>query len=132
MAEQAVQFSINMLQRTLEKPGPPMERLSFLISKILENRQGFLEVFRLSTQNKKRPEVLDQLFIKQQEIFQNVLRQLIVEGQAAGEIVEGDPEQLMIAITASLDGLSKFALGNPEKFEKLFPDASIILRMLKP
>jgi hypothetical protein len=47
-------------------------------------------------------------------------------------VAAGDPDQLLIAITASLDGLVRFGLHHPEQFHTLCPDASILLRMLKP
>jgi hypothetical protein len=36
------------------------------------------------------------------------------------------------AILAFLDGLTRLAVINPERFQKHFPDARIILGMLKP
>ncbi|HZU66020.1 MAG TPA: hypothetical protein VFA09_01975 [Ktedonobacteraceae bacterium] len=59
-------------------------------------------------------------------------RQLIVEGQASGEIALRDPDQLVIVILSALDGLSRRALYYPEQFKEHFPDAEIILRIFKP
>jgi hypothetical protein len=47
-------------------------------------------------------------------------------------VAAGDPDQLVIAIAASLDGLLRYGLHHPEQFHKLCPDPSILLRMLKP
>lgn len=65
------------------------------------------------------------------QAFQDLLRQLIVEGQATGEVRAADPDQLVTAVLASLDGLTRLAVINPERFQKHFPDARIILHMLK-
>src|SRR5690349_19870210 len=46
-------------------------------------------------------------------------RQLIVEGQATGEVAAGDADQLVIAITASLAGLVRFGVHHPEQFPRL-------------
>ena len=65
------------------------------------------------------------------QAFQDQLRHLIVEGQATGEVTAADPDQLVTAVLASLDGLTRLAIINPERFQQHFPDARIILRMLK-
>ena len=59
------------------------------------------------------------------------MRRLILEGQAAGEIAEDDPDQLVDAIMACLDGLSRrmASLGS-DQVQVHLPEARIILRML--
>ncbi len=57
------------------------------------------------------------------------MRQLIVEGQAIGEIVDGDPDQLMVALLACFNGLLKRAtMLDPNDAKNHFPEAKIILR----
>jgi hypothetical protein len=80
----------------------------------------------------KPPDDFAELIRRRRASFLAELRQLIVEGQATGEVAADDPDQLVIAITASLDGLVRFGLHQPEQFQKLCPDPSILLRMLKP
>jgi AcrR family transcriptional regulator len=132
LAEHAIQSTMKALQRISNMPGSPGERIAFLISKILENKQELLEFFQFFAQNKERPDDLRKLFLNQEQNLHDILKQLIIEGQVSGEVTEGDPEQLVVAVTACLDGLSKFALRNPDKFKILFPDAKIVLRLLKP
>ena len=49
------------------------------------------------------------------------MRQLIVEGQATGEIAGDDPDQLMVALLASFDGLMKRAsMLSPEETRSIF------------
>jgi hypothetical protein len=64
--------------------------------------------------------------------MQKILRRLIVEGQATGEIAKDDPDELVQAIMACLDGLSRMAFSSPERTGSRVPDARIILRMLRP
>ena len=59
------------------------------------------------------------------------LHKLIVEGQAAGEIARGDPYQLVVALLAYLDGLTRISLYDPQRFKEHFPDASIIMRIFR-
>jgi hypothetical protein len=59
--------------------------------------------------------------------------QLIMEGQACGEIAKDDPNQLMVALLACFDGLMKRAsMLDTDAGKENFPDTKIILRMLRP
>jgi AcrR family transcriptional regulator len=70
---------------------------------------------------------------EQSRTYRAVLKQLVVEGQKAGEIVLDDPDQLVSAVTACVTGLSQSVTWQaPEQFQQSFPDVSIILRMLFP
>ena len=60
-----------------------------------------------------------------------LLRQLIVEAQATGEVADDDPGQLVAVVLATIDGLTRFALSHPDQREH-FPDPRIVLRMLAP
>jgi hypothetical protein len=78
------------------------------------------------------PDNLRELIGRQGQAYQDVMRHLIVEGQATGEVAEGDPDQMVIVVLACLDGLSRLALHNSEQLKRHFPDAGLLLRMLKP
>lgn len=78
------------------------------------------------------PAALREEAIKYSQAFQDMLRRLIVEGQAEGSVRAADPDQLVTAILAVLDGLTRLALTNSERFHRQYPDARIILGMLKP
>jgi len=76
---------------------------------------------------------LRKLAQQQSRTYRSVLRQLIVEGQATGEIADDDPDQLVAAVTACIAGLSQAATWQaPEQFQKTFPDVAIIFRILIP
>jgi AcrR family transcriptional regulator len=117
-----------------ESSATPGQRLAQLITRLVEYRRDHLEIFQLLDQvlgSGKPPDDVAELIRRRREGFLAELRHLIVEGQAAGEVAAGDPDQLVIAIAASLDGLVRFGLHQPEQFRKLCPDPSILLRMLK-
>jgi AcrR family transcriptional regulator len=129
------QNRLAVIQRILSRPGTPGERLEFLISRSLENMRGQPEYYQLSAQafdEESLPEDLRQLVHHQVQAYQGALRQLIVEGQAAGEVAAGDPDQLVMVLTLILRGLSQLALRQPEQFKQHFPEARIVLRVLKP
>jgi len=66
------------------------------------------------------------------QTIEDTIRQLIVEGQAKGDVASGDPDQMVMVVMACLDGLSSLAVRYPARFKKNYPDVEIILRMLKP
>jgi len=134
LVEQVVQIGLTALPRILEMPGTPWERLNFLISRAWDGRREHPELYLLMYQlfDDETPDDLRELIRRQGQAYQDVMRQLIVEGQATGEVAAGDPDQLVAVILMCLDGLSRWALRDPEQLTKHFPDVEIILRILKP
>ncbi|GCE30018.1 hypothetical protein KDA_55020 [Dictyobacter alpinus] len=135
LIEQAMQTNPTGLQSFLEMPGTPGERLALLLSRLVESRCEHPELYQILDQvqnSETTPNNLRALIRKRGQIFLDVMSQLIVEGQATNEIAGGDPAQLVTAIAACLEGLTKLALPHPEQFKKNCPDVGIILRMLKP
>lgn len=135
LVDQALHSSEAGLQHFREKPGTPWERLDLLIARLVETRREHPEFSLLLSQvlsDEATPRELRERASRFGQAFQDMLRQLIVEGQATGEVTATDPDQLVTAIIASLDGLTHLAVINPERFHQHFPDARIILRMLRP
>jgi AcrR family transcriptional regulator len=111
------------------------ERLAHLITRLVEYRRDHLELFQLLDQllsSDRTPSAITELIRQYRGAFLGELRQLIVEGQASGEVAAGDPDQVVLAIAATLEGLTRFGLHNPEQFHRLCPEPSILLRLLKP
>ncbi|GHO85938.1 TetR/AcrR family transcriptional regulator [Dictyobacter formicarum] len=122
------------LQNVQDMPGTPGERLNFLLSEFVKSRQH-PEIYLLLGQvlsSDMAPPGLRELIHQRGLALQGVLRQLIIDGQATGEVAAGDPDQLVRAIFACLDGLIRWAVYYPDQYSDHFPDASIFLRMLKP
>lgn len=131
---QALEAPSAGLQRFLEMPGTPGERLNVLVSAFVESRKH-PETYLLLDQvlsSEATPGDLREVVRRRSQVVQGVLRQLIVEGQAIGEVAAGDPDQLVRAILACIDGLTRWAVYDPEHYHEHFPDARIFLRMLKP
>ncbi len=115
--------------------GSPLDRLRQMVSNMVERRRrdpGFYQLMRQATSNDTLPTDLRKALLAQGLIVQDIIRQLIVEGQARGEIANDDPDKLARAILACLDGLPGVVLPSPELVEKQMPDARIIIRMLRP
>jgi AcrR family transcriptional regulator len=138
LIEEAVQgnppFMLERPEKS-EKSATAGERLTMLISRLVEARREQPEFFQLFNQvlSAAQPEDdLAKMVRMRGQVFVDTVRQLIVEGQATGEFIAGDPDQLVMAVVACLEGLTSLALIEPEHFKKHCPDAEVILRMLKP
>ncbi|HEX4203162.1 MAG TPA: TetR/AcrR family transcriptional regulator [Ktedonobacteraceae bacterium] len=124
-------------QRLLDIPGTPGERLAALISNVVmaRGRREPLEMYQLlnhALQAGAMPDDMRELLGKRYQMLLDAMRQLIVEGQATGEVVQGDPDQLVAIMSACLDGLTRWAVRDPEQFNTYVSDVEIILRLFKP
>lgn len=123
------------MQQVLKMPGTPGERLDFMISNVVEarrERSEFFQLFYHVLSDEKLPEDFRERVSGYGQFIQDTMRQLVIEGQVTGEVAGGDPDQLVIAVMACFDGLSRLALRDSEQLKKHFPDAEIIMRLLKP
>ena len=135
LVELTLQSSDAAFQRFREIAGTIGERLDRLISRLVETRRDrpeFSQLFYQVLSDEATPRDLREQALRQGQAFQDLLRRLIVEGQATGEVAAGDPDQLVTAVLAFLDGLVRLSVIDPERFQRHFPDARIILRMLRP
>jgi AcrR family transcriptional regulator len=116
--------------------GTPGERLSQLISYLLKDRREKPEFYQFLYQvmddEAVAPE-LRRIVRRNGVVIQEEIRRLILEGQAAGEIADDDPDQLMAALMALIDGLVRWTpLAGARDHEVHFPETQIVLRLLKP
>ncbi len=135
LIEQSLQSNDEAFQRFRNIVGTPGERLERLVSRLVEARRDRPELSQLFYQvlsDEATPPDLREQAIRYGKAFQDLLKLLIVEGQASGEVRSADPDQLVTAVLASLDGLTRLAVIDPDRFHRHFPDARIILWMLKP
>jgi AcrR family transcriptional regulator len=133
LAEQAFQADPMTFQQVVLMPMTPGERLTWLVSGLIKSgrRPEFVLLDHMRN-SEATPDDLRELVHKRGHALRYVMKQLIVGGQTTGEVVAGDPDQLVNAILACLDGLIKGAEYYPEQYNEHFPDAEIFLRMLKP
>jgi AcrR family transcriptional regulator len=124
-------------QQLVQMPGTPGERLATLISSIVVARgqREPLEAHQLlnhALDAGAMPDDMRELLGKRYQTLLETMRQLIVEGQAEGSVAPGDPDQLVAVMSACLDGLTRWALRDPEQFRTYVPDAQIVLRLFQP
>lgn len=119
----------------LTGPGSAAWRLHRLVADLVEARQAQPELFLLLqhvTSDPATPADLLELIRARGQAIAGAMRQLITEAQATGEVPPDDPEQLVTAVMACLDGLGKLSLGASASAPWQFPAAHIIARMLEP
>jgi AcrR family transcriptional regulator len=124
-------------QQLVQMPGTPGERLATLISSIVVARgqREPIEVHQLlnhALDAGAMPDDVRERLGKRYQMLLATMRQLIVEGQAEGSVAPGDPDQLVAVMSACLDGLTRWALRDPEQFRTYVPDAQIVLRLFQP
>jgi AcrR family transcriptional regulator len=116
--------------------GTPRERLERMVSSMIQLRRDHPEFYQFLFQaltDDRLPEDVRQTMKDQGTGARKAMRRLIVEGQAAGEVAEDDPDQLVDAIMACLDGLSRRMVSlSSDEVRVQLPEARIILRMLMP
>ena len=136
LIKQATESSGGPVEGIKQIQGTPGTRLMLLISYILDNNRqnpGYSQIFNQALADDTTPNELRQLVQRRGKILQDIMRQLIVEGQATGEIAKDDPDQLMVALLACINGLMKRAtILDPKDAKKNFPETKIILRMFRP
>jgi AcrR family transcriptional regulator len=133
LAKQMVRPAEELNVRIQEMPGTAGQRLDHIISKMLTGRKELPEFYQFMYQalnDGKLPDDLREAMYKQGAIVEDIIRRLIVEGQATGEIAKDDPDQLLAAIMACVEGIWK-RMAYPNA-GGAFPDTRIVLRMLRP
>jgi AcrR family transcriptional regulator len=116
----------------LAAPGSAAGRLHGLVAGLVAARQAQPELFLLLqhvVSDPVTPPDLLELIQARGRAVGGAMRQLITEAQAAGEAAPDDPDQLVTAVMACLDGLGRLGLG--EQAARHFPAAHIIARMLE-
>lgn len=134
LIEQMLQESIQHTQEALALPGTPWERLQWWLARTMSWVRKHPEIALFITQvlvNEPEHQGLRQLVYQLWRTAQNELRRLIVEGQEAGQVVSGNPDQLAMAVQSCLQGFAIEAAFDPDQAREHFPDAELLLRLLK-
>ncbi len=134
--EQSLHEAMNLAQAALEYSGTPWERIHWITTQIfpvesLGGRPDYFSVVLYALTNESVPEQVRQQAAKQGETIYRVIRQFIVEGQAEGQVVAGNPDQLTRLYLSCIQGLvigSTFSR-QPDPGQ---PSIELVLRVLQP
>ena len=141
LIEEALSSSLALTERAREQPGTPWEHLHWLTSHMLHGAQHQPEAFMVVMQaftNDAVPREARELAWKSSEASLVMFKQLIIEGQAAGQVVAGNPEHLANVFGWCIQGMALgigFMNRQPLDISILpvtsLPGADDILRILK-
>jgi len=141
LVEWALSGALGLMQRALEMPGTPWDRLHWFLSQSLQGVQEEPEAFMVVLQaftNDMVPQETREIAWKQTEASEKAFKQLIVEGQAAGQVVAGNPDQLTTILAWCIQGMALNVgfLNHPPSSDSKYlssglPSADDILRLLK-
>ncbi|QBD76167.1 TetR/AcrR family transcriptional regulator [Ktedonosporobacter rubrisoli] len=135
LIQREMEASAQHIREVLEMPGTPWERLEWWLSRAMIWVYKHPEVILFMTQvliNEPAHEQLRSLVYQLSRTSHQELRRLIVEGQEAGQVATGNPDQLVIAIQSCLQGFAIEAAFRQDHAREQFPDAQILLRLLRP
>lgn len=133
LLEESLQMITRTAQQALEMPGTPWDRLHWLVSTRIQGLQEhpeFIMVFHQALTDEATRGRWREAAQKKSDYLIEVLKRLITEGQAMGQIAGDDTDMLVTALRSCLHGLTFSALS--QDHAQNLPDACIILRLLKP
>lgn len=111
------------------------DRLRRLVTDLVEARRAQPEIFALLDpivrDQTTPPELLELVAARGREVVAT-LRELVVAAQVDGEVAPDDPDQLVVALMACLDGLTRFVAAYPDQALTDFPDPAIVMRLFAP
>lgn len=115
------------------RPGTPWDRIEWLVTRMIEGLPEYPEAALMVLQavaSEATPSYIREVVDKGTVTMQAQLTRLIREGQEAGQVVEGDPEQLQVLLNACIQGLS-IAAAFPQETPHGLPSVAMVLRMLR-
>src|SRR2546429_7589972 len=133
LLQKALQGALQLMLRALAQPGSPWDRLNWLISQISQGAQEEPEFEMLILQaltSQAVPKEMRQFVLQESRLSHEALKQLIVEGQTAGEVVAGDPDLLTTTFEWCIQGMV-FGISYWGLEPAHLPTVESVLRMLK-
>ncbi|HEX7737326.1 MAG TPA: TetR/AcrR family transcriptional regulator [Ktedonobacteraceae bacterium] len=132
--ERGTQGFDRLIARLQGQPGSPWERIYQLTTLILEGMRRVPEGFLVANQafvNSEVPAEIRNLAREQSLQSFDVFLELIIEGQKAGQVVEGNPRELTQLYFSCIGGIAQNLayVGIPDED---FPRVDTLLRILKP
>lgn len=135
LVERALSASVGAAEAALQQSVSPLEKLRWLLRHYLPGmwyKPEYILIIQEALNTESTPEEVQELAVRQSARSLQIFRQIIVEGQQVGEMVQGDPAMLAMVFGACIQGLSSrglhlLALSNTDGP----PDPEMILRILK-
>ncbi len=134
LVEAVFAITLELVQQAQLQPGTALDKMEWLTLQLLpyqyQHPEGVLVVIHALV-NENVPAAIRETALSNSNRVQALVAHIISDGQAAGEISNGNPQQLTILYFSTLQGLASVAsfLDSPIS---CFPDANMVLRFLRP
>jgi AcrR family transcriptional regulator len=131
LIERAVQHMVGRAQAVMGTPQSPWDKLLDLTTQFLNGISKEPGYYLLFSQAFALPGRVHEIIHGMVDL-QRAIRDVVVEGQTAGQMCSGDPDRLAILYLACLYGLAGgVAIANRSVLAH-YPEADDLLRFLKP
>jgi len=130
LLERAVSGVTDYTLSAIKRTGTPLEKLHWLTEQILKGMSEQPVYFKIISQAIALPGKVQEVIAKMTPVGQ-LFRELIIEGQNAGELVKRDPDQLVLLYISCLYGLAGGKSFNIRRLDAYFPTADALLQILK-
>jgi len=133
LLENALQGALELMRHAHAQSGSPWERLRWLIAQIMRGAQDEPEyemLVLLALTNTAVPQEIHNMVMQESQKSHQSLKQLIEEGQATGQVVAGDPDQLTTTLEWCIQGMV-FGTSYWGNEAPPLPDVEMVLRLLK-
>jgi AcrR family transcriptional regulator len=133
LVDEALQAGRAGLKYFEEMSGAPEERLTLLLTQLVESRRARPEFYSVLDHVRNSPATSSRLrkqIRAQKDEFLALLKRLIVAGQKRGKVRPGDPDRLVMAVSIFLEGMGRIAQFEPAAFHASCPEPEMILRVL--
>lgn len=132
LVDRALEGAVWVARVATEQPGTPWEQLRWLTAAIIEGSRQAPEYFLIMLQaftSEAVPAAVKQLVADQGPRIYEYMVPLIQAGQAAGQVVPGDPTKLAVAYYSLMQGLCLGQVEGQGSYPD--PDVDMVLRLLK-
>lgn len=133
IVDQSLQATLRITRSAKDRPGTVWERITWLFDTMIQgarsNPDALLVIIQATTSESAPPGTQELLEQYGAPAFTNVV-ELIQSGQRSGDIVDGDPRTLAIALLACVQGTGISAVTGTRDPE-LLPETDLMLRMLR-
>lgn len=133
LLEKALKGALDLMQYARVQPGTPWDRLRWLTSELLRGAQDEPEYEMLvlhALTSSAVPQETRGMVLHESQLVHEALKMLIADGQAAGEVVTGDPDLLATAYEWCIQGMV-FGMSYESYEPARLPSVEIVLRLLK-
>ena len=135
LVELAMQVALQTTRGAAEQPGTPWDRIAGMVETMVMGARFGPEYYALVQQafaSEAVPEPIRRAAWEQGRLCQEAIAKAITEGQAAGEVIPGDPMKLAALVYAFVQGLAMthIAAVHSGQAVDMF-DAEAVLRILK-